>query len=97
MVFPHIFAGSRWLQRDQLILIKGRAADHNEELPKVLVDKLLPLAAAQALYLRLTASTQIDIREIQAEIAHYPGDSPVFVLFAHDRRLQRWDRRYNDR
>jgi len=97
VVFPHIFAGSRWLQRDQLILIKGRAADHNEELPKVLVDKLLPLAAAQALYLRLTASTQIDIRELQAEIAPYPGDSPVFVLFAHDRRLLRWDRRYNVR
>ncbi len=95
VVFPRTFAACRWLKRDQLILVKGKIGDHNEDMPKVLAEKLLPLAAAQVLYLRLAEPTRTDITELQAELAAFPGESPVLLFFPADKRMIQLDSRYN--
>ncbi|HKM40196.1 MAG TPA: DNA polymerase III subunit alpha [bacterium] len=97
VIFPHVYASNRWLQPDKMIVAKGRIAEQSEELPKVLVDNVLPLAAVQALYLRLAPEVEVKAEELQTKVARFPGDSPVFLLFAQDQRLIRWDSRYNVR
>ena len=97
IIFPRLYSDNKWLQSDQLIILTGELAKQDADLPQVIAHKLLPLSAMQALYLQLDSASKVSNRELYAELAPYPGDSPVFVFFAQDQRLVQLDRRYNVR
>lgn len=94
VVFPRTFAACPWLKRDLLIVVTGRVDGQEEGTRKVLADNLLPLNAVQELYLKITAPA-VEVGPVQAELAAFPGESPVFLFFASDQRLIRLDSRYN--
>lgn len=61
----------------------------------MLVNSLLPLAATQELYLRIKEPSVVSL--VQAELAAFPGESPVLLFFAADKRLLRLSQDYNVR
>ncbi len=84
IVFPKIFdACSQLLKADSIVLVEGRVSQREDELAKVICEKLTPLTKRQAekLYVKVDTEKQPDILEqVKKLLLEYKGNQPVYVV-----------------
>lgn len=96
VVFPRTFAAARTLLTpDGLVLVRGRVARREEEAAKVLADEVWPLTGVKELYLKLEPGQKAALGAIERELKRAPGDTPVFLFYAGDKRLVRLHEEFN--
>lgn len=82
IIFPKIFDRyNKFINEDSIISINGTLNISDEDEPKIIVDKILPLKKESdtKLYLRVQNYDKNNIRNIKDVLSQYPGDSPVYI------------------
>ena len=92
VIFPKTLEEQSILIRSgEPLVVEGNLSLREDEEPKILCGRLLPLgelapASSRTLYLRLTGTEDLRLPEVLRLLEKYPGESPVQLYFADQKR-----------
>ncbi len=103
LIFPSVLMDANALVKENAaVVLRGRVSAKEEEEPKLVVDEVSDIEAAQpgkikvavdnsreGLYLKLPSKDSQQYHQLQNLITIFEGDWPVFIRFADTGRLER--------